>query len=73
MSSEENAAPNRVWSLVCSTQEEWQELAEKFAKSENKNEKNLHQTLTVGFLAEITRMLEAKVRLTVELHVDECR
>ncbi len=61
MTSEDGTKPRRVWSLVCSTKEEWEELAEKFSNSQNKNEKNLHKTLTVDFLAEITRMLESKV------------
>jgi hypothetical protein len=59
-----NEDGKRMWSLVCSTKDEWEELAEKFSNSHNKDEKNLHKTLTVDFLAEITRMLEAKVSLT---------
>ena len=56
-----NEDSKRLWSLVCSTKDEWEELAEKFSKSQNRDEKNLHKTLTVDFLAEISRMLEAKV------------
>ena len=59
--SRDDEEPRRTWSLVCSTKEEWEKLAETFSNSKNKDEKSLHQTLTVDFLAEIARMLEVKV------------
>lgn len=51
------------WTVVCSTEEEWQELAESFKKSKHKDEKMLYETLSVDFVPEIGKMIEAKVVL----------
>lgn len=48
---------------MCSTEEEWQELAESFKKSKHKDEKMLYETLSVDFVPEIGKMIEAKVVL----------
>ena len=48
---------------MCSTEEEWQQLAESFKKSKHKDEKMLYETLSVDFVPEIGKMIEAKVQL----------
>lgn len=52
-----------LWTVVCSTEEEWQQLAESFKKSKHKDEKMLYETLSVDFVPEIGKMIEAKVQL----------
>ena len=52
-----------LWTVVCSTEEEWQQLAESFKKSKHKDEKMLYETLSVDFVPEIGKMIEAKVWL----------
>lgn len=49
-----------LWTVVCSTEEEWQQLAESFKKSKHKDEKMLYETLSVDFVPEIGKMIEAK-------------
>ena len=66
-----------LWTVVCSTEEEWQQLAESFKKSKHKDEKMLYETLSVDFVPEIGKMIEAKVvkflALNVRLiRVDKC-
>ena len=63
VTSENEEEPTSVvkWSLVCSTAEDWEQLAEVFKKSKQRDEKALFQTLTVDFLPEIEKMIEAKV------------
>lgn len=53
--------PRPLWTVVCSTEEEWQQLAESFKKSKHKDEKMLYETLSVDFVPEIGKMIEAKV------------
>lgn len=53
--------PRPSWTVVCSTEEEWQQLAESFKKSKHKDEKMLYETLSVDFVPEIGKMIEAKV------------
>ncbi|XP_032222716.2 cat eye syndrome critical region protein 2 homolog [Nematostella vectensis] len=48
------------WMLVCSTATEWEELAESFKKSKNRDEKMLYQTLSEDFVPEITKMIDTK-------------
>lgn len=55
------------WTVVCSTEEEWQQLAESFKKSKHKDEKMLFETLSVDFVPEIGKMIEAKVN---DVYVD---
>ena len=52
---------------MCSTEEEWQQLAESFKKSKHKDEKMLFETLSVDFVPEIGKMIEAKVN---DVYVD---
>lgn len=52
-----------LWTVVCSTEEEWRQLAESFKKSKHKDEKMLYETLSVDFVPEIGKMIEAKVWL----------
>ena len=49
------------WSVICSTEEEWQQLAESFKRSKHRDEKLLYETLSVDFVPEIGKMIEAKV------------
>lgn len=49
-----------LWTVVCSKEEEWQQLAESFKKSKHKDEKMLYETLSVDFVPEIGKMIEAK-------------
>lgn len=60
--------PRPSWTVVCSTEEEWQQLAESFKKSKHKDEKMLYETLSVDFVPEIGKMIEAKV-LKCKLYV----
>lgn len=58
-----------LWTVVCSTEEEWQQLAESFKKSKHKDEKMLYETLSVDFVPEIGKMIEAKVIKLLALNV----
>ena len=46
---------------MCATAEEWEQLAESYKKSKNRDEKLLYQTLSIDFVPEIPKMIEAKV------------
>lgn len=59
---ENGAAVANNWQLVCSTEDDWLKLADRFAKSRNKNEKELHAVLTENFLAEIGALLRKRER-----------
>lgn len=59
--SEEESSSKTGWSLACSLASEWEELAESFKKSKNRDEKLLFQTLSEDFVPEIGKMIEAKV------------
>ena len=65
--SEENPSKAK-WSLVCATAEEWEQLTEAYSKSKNRDEKLLHETLSVDFVPEIPKMIEAKVRVKTDVH-----
>ena len=45
------------WTVVCSTEEEWRQLAESFKNSKNEDEKMLYESLSVDFLPEIGKMI----------------
>lgn len=60
---EQQKQDHPLWTVVCSTEEEWQQLAESFKKSKHKDEKMLYETLSVDFVPEIGKMIEAKVKL----------
>lgn len=60
--------PRPSWTVVCSTEEEWQQLAESFKKSKHKDEKMLYETLSVDFVPEIGKMIEAKVHRMYTLY-----
>ncbi|XP_075990448.1 CECR2 histone acetyl-lysine reader dikar isoform X2 [Anticarsia gemmatalis] len=53
----------RVWQVVCFTQEDWTHLTEKFSKATSKVEKELFHSLTQNFLPEIPRLFQEKERL----------
>ena len=46
--------------LVCSTEEEWKQLAESFKNSKNEDEKTLYETLSIDFVPEIPKIIERK-------------
>ncbi|XP_046977534.1 uncharacterized protein LOC124543377 [Vanessa cardui] len=54
---------DRVWQVVCFTEEDWTHLTEKFNDATSKVEKELHRSLSQNFLPEIPRLFEEKERL----------
>lgn len=54
---------DRVWQVVCFTEEDWTHLTEKFSKATSKVEKELHRSLSQNFLPEIPRLFQEKERL----------
>ncbi|XP_031767410.2 uncharacterized protein LOC113521701 isoform X2 [Galleria mellonella] len=53
----------RVWQVVCFTEEDWTHLTEKFSKATSKVEKELYRSLSQNFLPEIPRLFLEKERL----------
>ncbi|XP_059055199.1 uncharacterized protein LOC131849204 isoform X2 [Achroia grisella] len=53
----------RVWQVVCFTEEDWTHLTEKFSKASSKIEKELYRSLSQNFLPEIPRLFQEKERL----------
>ncbi|CAB3225655.1 unnamed protein product [Arctia plantaginis] len=53
----------RVWQVVCFTEEDWTHLTEKFRKATSKVEKELYRSLSQNFLPEIPRLFQEKERL----------
>ncbi|XP_028174185.1 bromodomain-containing protein DDB_G0270170-like [Ostrinia furnacalis] len=53
----------RVWQVVCFTEEDWTHLTEKFKKATSKVEKELYRSLSQNFLPEIPRLFQEKERL----------
>lgn len=53
----------RVWQVVCFTEEDWTHLTEKFSKASSKVEKELYRSLSQNFLPEIPRLFQEKERL----------
>ncbi|KAJ0183849.1 hypothetical protein K1T71_000272 [Dendrolimus kikuchii] len=53
----------RVWQVVCFTEEDWTHLTEKFSKATSKVEKELFRSLSQNFLPEIPRLFREKERL----------
>lgn len=51
-----------VWSLVCSSEEEWMALADKYKKSRKRQDKELYETLNDSFIPELTKMFATKQR-----------
>jgi len=51
-----------VWSLVCSSEEEWKALANKYKKSRKKQDKDLYETLNDNFIPELTKMWQKSER-----------
>ncbi|CAH1647617.1 unnamed protein product [Spodoptera littoralis] len=54
---------DRVWQVVCFTEEDWTHLTEKFSKATSKVEKELYRSLSQNFLPEIPRLFQEKERL----------
>lgn len=50
------------WQVICFTEEDWQKLADKFAKSTNKHERTLHTLLTESFLPKIPGLFRKRER-----------
>ncbi|XP_041986668.1 myb-like protein X [Aricia agestis] len=53
----------RVWQVVCFTEEDWTHLTDKFRKASSKVEKELYRSLSQNFLPEIPRLFQEKERL----------
>lgn len=51
-----------VWQVICFTEEDWNSLAGKFARSKNENERALHQQLVENFLPNIPKIFRDKER-----------
>ncbi|XP_066276515.1 chromatin remodeling regulator CECR2-like isoform X3 [Branchiostoma lanceolatum] len=51
---------NERWSLICSTAEDWSDLAESFKGSRTQVERRLYKTLMEDFVPEIPEMIAAK-------------
>lgn len=54
---------DRVWQVVCFTEEDWTHLTEKFCDATSKVERELYRSLSQNFLPEIPRLFEEKERL----------
>lgn len=52
-----------AWSLVCSTEEQWVNLAESIKDKISPQDRHLYRIITQNFLPEISNMIEQKVRL----------
>ena len=53
------------WSLQCSTEEEWNSLADSLRGSKDANERALLSVLSARFLDSIPELIEAKVCLCI--------
>lgn len=53
---------NSVWQVTCFTEEDWQSLTGKFAKTKNSDECALHTLLTESFLPKIPALFREKER-----------
>ncbi|XP_038216815.1 uncharacterized protein LOC119835850 [Zerene cesonia] len=53
----------RVWQVVCFTEEDWTHLTQKFSKATSKVEKELFRSLSQNFMPEIPRLFQEKERL----------
>ncbi|XP_078670272.1 uncharacterized protein LOC144910741 isoform X3 [Branchiostoma floridae x Branchiostoma belcheri] len=58
--SEDEREFNERWSLICSTAEDWSNLAESFRGSRTQVERRLYKTLMEDFVPEIPEMIAAK-------------
>ncbi|VVC96963.1 unnamed protein product [Leptidea sinapis] len=53
----------RIWQVVCFTEEDWKLLTLKFSKANSKVEKELYRSLSQNFMPEIPRLFQEKERL----------
>lgn len=53
---------NSVWQAICFTEEDWQNLTVKFAKTKNSDERALYNLLTESFLPKIPALFREKER-----------
>ncbi|CAK1555028.1 unnamed protein product [Leptosia nina] len=53
----------RVWQVVCFTEEDWTHLTQRFSKANSKVEKELFRSLSQNFMPEIPRLFQEKERL----------
>lgn len=51
---------NRVWQVICFTEQDWQSLANKFKDSKSRKESALYKILTEDFLPNIPVLFKAK-------------
>lgn len=54
---------DRIWQVVCFTEDDWTHLTEKFKGSLSKVEKELYRSLSENFLPEIPKLFQEKERL----------
>ena len=59
---DEGGEPGTVWSVACLSQQDWEDLTEKYKKSKKKGDKDLFETLSESFLPEIRKMFAEKER-----------
>jgi hypothetical protein len=51
---------NRVWQVICFTEQDWQNLANKFKHSKSRKEAAFHKVLNEDFLPNIPVLFKAK-------------
>lgn len=59
-SSKKDVATSRVWQVICFSEQDWQNLANKFKHSKSRKEIALYKTLTEDFLPDIPVLFKAK-------------
>lgn len=52
--------PDRVWQVICFTEQDWQNLAKKFKTSKSRKESALYKILTEDFLPNIPALFKEK-------------
>lgn len=57
------ARAERIWQVVCFTEDDWNRLTEKFKNSSSKVEKELYRSLSENFLPELPKLFAEKKRL----------
>lgn len=59
-SSSKKIGKDRVWQVICFSEQDWQSLANKFKNSKSRKEIALYKTLTEDFLPDIPVLFKAK-------------
>lgn len=58
--TKKTAVEKRVWQVICFTEDDWQHLTAKFARSKSRKESALFKTLNEDFLPTIPNLFKAK-------------